>query len=547
MYIFGIKTTSLHIFVIHHKLQHMKTLTQSQLKVIMWYKVRNLFKEERLNSSKIAVKLGIDRRTVKRYLFMSEKEFSLYIASDRQYERKLNPYYSFVKNLLELDCELSASAIEDRLKEAHPDFPVVSSKTVYNFVEYVRKKDNIPRNAEDIRVYEKIQELDYGYEAQVDFGECWMSKDDGGRKKIYFFAMVLCRSRYKFVRFQDRPYTGKDAVVCHDMAFSYFQGIPQRLLYDQDSLFIINENLGDYLLTNDFGQYRDERKLNVVFCRKADPESKGKIENVVKFIKNNFLRARTLYDTDRLNQEALDWLERTGNGKEHAGTRRIPKEEWVIEREYLRLFEGDYYTMVESARRYTVRKDNSVNYRSCWYSLPLGTYKGKGTEVLLKEEKGILLINDVNGSLLASHPVSQTQGVFVCNTSHRRDRTVTLEVLKDEVVTLYSGSDILKNFIFRIQRHKSRYVRENLTVLRAVLTEYNKDEIDWSLTYCTENKLWNSNKLKEAAEHYRKQSSALVSITKHHYQANIKTQINVYDKPMYTPSVSDINIYDHAM
>lgn len=525
----------------------MKTLTQSQQSVIMWNKVKNLSLEERLNDSEIAAKVGIDRRTVKRYRSMNEQEFSEYIQSKRQFNRKLDPYHSFVKKLLEKDSELSASAIEDRLKESHPDFPKVNSKTVYNFVEHIRQVEEIPKHAEAIRIYEKLQELEYGYEAQVDFGECMMTKNDGHRKKVYFFAMVLCRSRYKFVRFQDRPYTGKDAVECHDMAFSYFQGIPQKLLYDQDSVFLVNENLGDYLLANDFSQYRDERKLNVEFCRKADPESKGKIENVVKFVKNNFLRARTLFDMDRLNQEGLEWLDRTGNGKEHAGIKRIPKEEWIIEREHLRLFEGDYYNIHVAARRYTVRKDNSVNYKSCWYALPYGTYREQGTEVLLREEDGRLYISDLNGKLLANHPISNTPGVFVSNTSFRRDRTVTLEALKEEVVSLYPGSEDLKDFISRIQRHKSRYVRENLTVLRSVLNQYNIEEIEWSLKYCMENKLWNSNRLKEAAEHYRKQNSALPSIVTQQYKESVKAQITAYDKPMYTPSISDISIYDQAM
>jgi transposase len=200
----------------------MKTRTQSQANVIMWNKVTNLSREERLNASKIAAKVGIDRRTVKRYLSITEQEFSEFIQSGRQYVRKLEPYNGFVKKLLGIDSELSAASIEDRLKEFYPDFPNVSSKTVYNFVDYVRRVNDIPKHVEVIRIYEKLKELEYGSEAQVDFGECWMTREGGQRKKIYFFAMVLCRSRYKYVRFQGRPYTGKDAVECHDMAFSYF-------------------------------------------------------------------------------------------------------------------------------------------------------------------------------------------------------------------------------------------------------------------------------------------------------------------------------------
>ncbi len=42
-----------------------------------------------------------------------------------------------------------------------------------------------------------------------------------------------------------------------------------------------------------------------------DPESKGKIENVVKYVKQNFLYNRCFCDIATLNEEVLQWLNRT--------------------------------------------------------------------------------------------------------------------------------------------------------------------------------------------------------------------------------------------
>ncbi len=51
-------------------------------------------------------------------------------------------------------------------------------------------------------------------------------------------------------------------------------------------------------------------------CRKQDPQSKGgRIENVVGFVKKNFAKHRTFFNLERLNEDCLAWLERTGNGK----------------------------------------------------------------------------------------------------------------------------------------------------------------------------------------------------------------------------------------
>lgn len=75
--------------------------------------------------------------------------------------------------------------------------------------------------------------------------------------------------------------------------------------------------MGDLILTGKFQAFVKEQHFHPVFCHKADPESKGRVENVVKYVKTNFLTARIFQNVDRLNEEARLWLERTGNGKEH--------------------------------------------------------------------------------------------------------------------------------------------------------------------------------------------------------------------------------------
>ena len=55
---------------------------------------------------------------------------------------------------------------------------------------------------------------------------------------------------------------------------------------------VVSENRGDIIYTKDFKQFIEEMDLNMYVCRKSDPESKGKIENLIKFIKRNFLRIR---------------------------------------------------------------------------------------------------------------------------------------------------------------------------------------------------------------------------------------------------------------
>lgn len=93
--------------------------------------------------------------------------------------------------------------------------------------------------------------------------------------------MVLSRSRYKYVFFSDTPFTSYTAIEAHEKAFAFYGGITKEIVYDQDKIFLANENKGDLLLTDVFKNYCRDRAFRLHFCRKADPESKGKVENVV--------------------------------------------------------------------------------------------------------------------------------------------------------------------------------------------------------------------------------------------------------------------------
>jgi len=293
------------------------------------------FNREGVRPSQIARIMVLDTRTVKKILTLSEQEYLDYQERLSSRNKVLDPYESFVKSRLEACQEASAAQVHDWLKEHFTDLPDVSEKTVFNFVLMVRGKHGIPKPFCNQRDYEKVDESPYGKQAQVDFGQCNMTAEEGSRKKIYFFCMSLSRSRFKFIWLSEKPFTTIMTIIAHEKAFQYFGGIPEIIVYDQDTLLLVNENKGELILTDAFRSYVAYRGFKLHFCRKSDPESKGKIENVVKYVKYNFLRGRIFIDIDTLNGQGIAWLERTANVKVHAATKKVPHQQWLIEKEFL--------------------------------------------------------------------------------------------------------------------------------------------------------------------------------------------------------------------
>lgn len=117
-------------------------LESPERKLVMWYKC-NEKKELALTKAQIARELGLDVKTVRKYLRMSYDEFKASESYKRMYIKLLDPYEGKVSEWLDEHPDLSSSQVHDWLRERYPDLPDVNSKTVYNFVKYVSCEVNV--------------------------------------------------------------------------------------------------------------------------------------------------------------------------------------------------------------------------------------------------------------------------------------------------------------------------------------------------------------------------------------------------------------------
>ena len=476
-------------------------------KTVMWSKIQEM-RTQGMSKSKIARELGINRETVSSYLSMDENHYHSWIERLRTRPKVLEPYRDKVAELLRKDRSLSSPAICDRLKELNDDFPYICEKTMYNFVKSVREQEGLPKE-KSCRQYEMLEETAYGEYAQVDFGQHWMPMQDGKRIQIYFMVMILCRSRAKYVYFSDRPFTSEKAVEAHGKAFEYFGGQPRRIIYDQDTVFLNDENLGDYNLPADFMSYVAQMDFKVIFCRPRDPESKGKVENAVKYVKYNFLKAREYRGLEALQEEGIAWLERTGNGKVHCITGKAPIEELAEERKHLQPLIP--YQKAEKRSDLPIRmviKTNLFKYEGNEYSVPTGTYQGRDTRVTIADDGNTLTVMDKNGTVIAVHSKPHGKGVTIRDKSHLRDRNAVSERLAEEVKAAFKDKKQLELFIEETGRTHARYLADNLRIIKRNLDKYTEEVWNQALRYCLDNNRHNANDLLRVCERYSRKMNA---------------------------------------
>lgn len=516
------------------------TETSKLKKYTMWYKVKE-FLSKNYKTTQISSMLGIHRQTVAKYRDMTEEEFVNSQSYDRKYGHKLDEYEAFVVEELRLCPSLSSPQIHDHLKEKFSGLPIVSDRTVYNFVTRIRSEYGLPKeNEPSFRPYEMQPQTPYGEYAQVDFGERWMKDRDGRSVKVYFFVMSLSRSRYKFVYFSLRPFTTALAVYAHELGFQYYGGVPEKIVYDQDKVLLNDENLGDFVLTRGFKTLVRECGFTPVFCRKSDPESKGKIENAVKYVKYNFLRGRVFVDIDTLNEQGLAWLERTANGTEHHGIRRIPAEEFKQEKASLKPYNGVPTEPKEDIRQYHVRKDNVVNYHGNYYTVPTGTYMGRDTMVYITEKDGTVTILSVEtGKTIATHGLCTDKGQLVRDRSHQRDRRESIDEYEAQTKAMLPENEIIAAYLCEMRADKTRHYRDNLKFVQRAAKTYSCATLVEAFEKCRECRVYNAQSLMAVAETLRISKGE----AKNEPDIDLAAQTSLPDIDM-TPDKTDINSFE---
>ena len=456
-------------------------------KFMVYFEIHRLHRDG-FTIRQISKELVINRRTVGRYLSMSEQEFEQMMVSQADRNKVLSPYEAFVKSRLEKFGDTPAAQMHDWLKENFVDLPKVSPKTVFNFVSWVRNRHNLPFIRAP-RQYGMVEELPYGRQGQVDFGEYNMRNTFGKRVKVFFFALLLSRSRFKYIWFTERHFTAQLAIHAHENAFCYIGGIPEELVYDQDKVFVVSENGGDIILTDAFRAYTREQAFSLHFCRKADPESKGKVENLVKYVKQNFLYNRPYYNIETLNDEAMGWLGRTANFLPHAVTQKPPYSELILEMPFLTPYRPHVPRSV-SLSTYAVRRDNTISFKGNFFSLPLGTYRGRETQVAVQILGGELVISGPGGDPeICRHTLPAGKGIKVINNDHKRDKSGSVEEKISQAARLFGQEEKALQWLGKVRDEKPRYIRDQLAIITGAVEKSDARTVALALDYCMEKEI----------------------------------------------------------
>jgi transposase len=456
----------------------------------------------------IAKQLGVSRNTVAKYRDKDVETFTTWLASTKHRKQKFDEHKERILDWLRTYPDLTTAQIQDWLEER--GFENIVESTLRRYVKNLREEYQLPKKVHQ-RQYEAIPDPPMGEQAQIDFGQIWVMTENKQRIKLYVVAFVLSHSRYKYMEWWDHPYRTEEVIQAHEHAFQYFSGKPKTIVYDQDRTLFIDENYGDIIFTPQFETYRQTQRFKVHACRGSDPESKGRIENVIGFIKNNFARNRIYSDLDSWNHQALAWLTRTGNGKMHNSTKQIPEQVFKEEQRYLLpAFPLRHKkTSPESVANLEVRrinKDNTIKYLANRYSVPRDTYNQLSYVSVKIENEQLFIFNPKTGEHLATHSVCLETGRLIKNRNHERDRTHSIKKLIERVSNHFTEKDVAKSYLEMIHQRYPRYTRDQLELIDTLCQSSTQLLVDRTLAQCLHKHIFSATEFRDILKRITKQA-----------------------------------------
>lgn len=464
----------------------------------MYAEIRQL-KESGFKPSQVARRLNLNRKTVKKYWHLEPDEYADTIARASTRSRKLAPYEEVIVGWLQEDPDMTAAQIEDWLREQYPQL-VTRERTVRTYVVHIRDKHGIAKPPLHTRQYQAVDDPPMGDQMQLDFGEMKVMGAEQRKKKLYAVGAVLSHSRQKYGVWSERPLTTRTLVSMLGDCFEFYGGVPREIVIDQDKLMVVSENYGEILFTHLFEQFRQKMGFRIRLCRAGDPESKGRVEAVVKYLKFNFAHHRTFTTIADWNQLCLDWLDRTANRKQHGTTKKVPAEVFALEKQYLRPVPPLWILPTSSVTR-SVRKDNTILYKSNRYSVPINTYT-PGLQVQVEERDDTLVLTAVGSDrILAEHPLSAGKGELICNRNHRRDYAAKIDELYQRVLEVLGPLPHAAQFLDAIRHTKGRYVRDQYTLILQLQKDHAPETWQQAFAFCHQNQLYSAVALKDVLDH----------------------------------------------
>ena len=229
----------------------------------------------------IAIRLGIDRKTVSKY--MDQEDFNVCLQSPKRLPSKLDPWKPKIDAWLEEDRRMrykqrhTAKRVHNRLQQEYPDTYRCSYPLVQRYIK--------GRKAAEDRRQGALELIWSPGESQADFGEA--EALEGGQKiRFKYLCLSFPYSNAAYVQ-AFRGETAECVAQGLKDLFQHLGGVPSLIVFDNAS-GIGRRVRNKVSYAELFLRFKCHYGFTVRFCNPDSAHEKGNVENKVGYMRRNF-------------------------------------------------------------------------------------------------------------------------------------------------------------------------------------------------------------------------------------------------------------------
>ena len=246
---------------------------------------------------------------------------------------------------------------------------------------------------------------------QMDWGFTWVTDPAGKEYKVACFAMICHHCGKMYIEFF--PNARQENLFIGMIHAFYMLGVPRYVLTDNMKSVVIRRDLeGRPVWQVDYEAFMNTVGFKTKLCKPRHPFTKGKIERLIRFVKENFLAARLFWNISDLNEQALEWSEKH-NSRYHKTIDDIPDFLHVSKCSSVTLplkEEKEILLYLFPQRR--ISFDGFICYEGRRFGVPF-TYAGATARVCRKQDTLYIYTPDLK-ELLVTHDVTWSRKDSYC-------------------------------------------------------------------------------------------------------------------------------------
>ncbi len=421
---------------------------------------------------------GFSQRSIARQLQIGRETVTKYLAQPDQVKgirmprpSKLDPYQEMIIAMVEECPDIKAPVILQHIQKKGFAGGIT---IVRGLLRRLRGK------AGNRQVFIRF-ESQPGEQVQVDWGHFGILSYGDTSRKLYGLAVLEGHSRMLYLFFthsQKQEYLHQGLLE----AFTFFGGLPEEVVVD-NMLTAVTERVGSIIRFNEaFLEFLGRFSITPHACTVRAPYEKGKVENGIKYIRQNFLPLRKFTDLADARDQARHWLTTVANVRKHQTTGQRPVDRLQGLRPLPKLLPD-----CREVCSLLVHKDFGVRFDSNVYTVPPWTI---GRHVTLKADTKRISIYDKD-RMIACHFRCWGRRQRIELDIHREQvKKIKKRLLRDrQIIVFLSLGEIALQYLQQLS-DAGLPIRKNIAGLLALQDEYGESGLRYGLQAAMEKKLY---------------------------------------------------------